>query len=302
MSLFRVGVVQACPVLFDKAASLKKVEAWINKGKAAGCNLLLFPESFVPAYPRGIRYDAVVGSRSEKSRQQWLAYAQESVDISANELAPVQAAAAKAEMFIALGITERARGTLYCSLAYIAPSGELLGVHRKLKPTGLERYIWGEGDGSDLHCFYTKGGKTGGLICWENYMPLARMAMYEQGVDIYLAPTADSRESWQASMQHIALEGRCYVLGCNQVVKKSDYPPAYQEEVSSQAELMCPGGSVIISPMGEILAGPLWGEEGLLTADIAPDLLLKSKLDFDVSGHYARPDVFSFEVKPSSRP
>jgi nitrilase len=174
--------------------------------------------------------------------------------------------------------------------------GNLTGKHRKLKPTGLERYIWAESDGSTLVSFDTEIGKIGGLICWENYMPLARMAMYQQGVEIYLAPTADSRDSWQSTMQHIALEGRCFVLAANQFVTKADYPERYLEDLKDEPEIMCPGGSVIISPMGEVLAGPLWNEEGLLTAELDFSVLAKSKLDFDVVGHYARNDVFDFKV------
>lgn len=294
----KVGVVQATPVFFDLAASIEKVVDWIEKGHQAGCRLLLFPESFLPGYPRGLRFDAVVGRRTEAGRTTWLDYWAHSVDVRSTVLEPIQAAIRKAGVFVALGVTEREAvgGSLYCSLLYFGPDGSLLGVHRKLKPTGLERYVWAEGDGSTLHTYNTPLGRMGGLICWENYMPLARMAMYRKGVEIYLAPTADARPSWQATMQHIALEGRCFVLACNQYIRKADYPERFQPELQEEPEIMSAGGSVIVSPTGEVLAGPLWNQEGLLTAGLDFSVLAKSKLDFDVTGHYARPDVFRFEA------
>lgn len=294
----QVGVVQATPAFFDLQKSIDRVVEWIEKGKEAGCQLLLFPESFLPGYPRGLRFDAVVGRRTDAGRSTWLDYWSNSVDISSEVLTPIKGAIQKAGMFVGLGVTERepVGGSLYCSLLYFGPDGNLLGSHRKLKPTGLERYVWAESDGTTLHTYTTPLGKIGGLICWENYMPLARMAMYQKGVEIYLAPTADARESWQSTMQHIALEGRCFVLSCNQFVRKSDYPDRFQEELADEPEIMSGGGSVIISPMGEVLAGPLWNQEGLLTAELDFSVLAKSKLDFDVVGHYARPDVFKYEA------
>jgi nitrilase len=194
--------------------------------------------------------------------------------------------------------TDTSGGTLYCTLLYFGPDGSLLGKHRKLKPTAAERLIWGEGDGSTLTAIRTGFGVMGGLICWENYMPLARMAMYGQGVELYLAPTADSREVWQATMRHIALEGRCFVLGCNQFVTKAMYPDDLEgiEELESQPEVMCRGGSVIVSPLGEVLAGPLYDEEGILYAELDMGEVVRGKFDFDVVGHYARPDVFKLVV------
>ncbi len=295
----RVGVVQACPALFDLNTSIEIAIDWIKKGQEAGCELLLFPESFLPAYPRGLRFDAVVGRRSEASRIAWRRYWEQCVDPSSDVLAPLQAAIKEAGIYVALGVTEREPlgGSLYCSLLYFDHEGKLVGKHRKLKPTGLERYLWAEGDGSDLGPLSTPLGRVGGLICWENYMPLARMALYQAGVEIYLAPTADARPSWQATMQHIALEGRCYVMGANQVVRKQDYPEEWQSDLAEEPEWMCEGGSVILSPQGEVLAGPLWKQEGLLQADLDSQVLIQSKLDFDVRGHYARPDVFEFGIK-----
>ena len=294
----KVGVIQATPSLFDIEKSVELVIEWINKGAEQGCELLLFPESFIPCYPRGLSYDAMVGRRTDKSRDQWLHYWENSIEENSEFTQKISKAIAEANLFVGLGVTERENvgGSLHCALWYFDQKGNLVGKHRKLKPTGLERYIWAESDGSTLTTLQTDIGKVGGLICWENYMPLARMAMYQQGVEIYLAPTADSRESWQSTMQHIALEGRCFVLAANQYVKKSDYPVEYQADLIDEPEVMCAGGSVIISPMGEVLAGPLWHQEGLLVAELDFSVLAKSKLDFDVIGHYSRPDVFEFKV------
>ena len=212
------------------------------------------------------------------------------------------AAAREAGVWLAIGVIERDRigGTLYCTLLYFGPDGALLGKHRKLKPTAAERLVWGEGDGSTLPVFETPFGRLGGLICWENYMPLARTALYTKGVEIYLAPTADARDGWQATIQHIALEGRCFVLACNQYVTKSMYPRDLGPEALTDLELapeeMCRGGSAILSPLGDYLAGPLYGREGILYADLDPDAIAGARFDFDPVGHYARPDVFTFAV------
>lgn len=294
----KVGVVQATPALFDIEQTVQIVIDWIEKAAVEGCELLLFPESFIPCYPRGLDFDAIVGRRTEESRNQWLDYWENSIETSSQYVTQIGEVIRQAEMFVALGVTERETigGSLHCALWYFDQEGHLIGKHRKLKPTGLERYIWAESDGSTLVSFDTKIGKIGGLICWENYMPLARMSMYQRGVEIYLAPTADSRESWQSTMLHVALEGRCFVLACNQFVQKSDYPARYQAQLTHEPEIMSAGGSVIISPLGEILAGPLWNKEGLLTAELDFSVLAKSKLDFDVVGHYSRNDVFKLDI------
>ncbi len=295
----KVGVVQATPALFDIEKTVQITVDWIQKGAEAGCELLLFPESFIPCYPRGLDFDSVVGRRTDKSRNQWLTYWENSIETSSPYIHLISEAVRQSGVFVALGVTERESvgGSLHCTLLYFDKQGCLIGKHRKLKPTGLERYIWAESDGSTLVSYDTELGKIGGLICWENYMPLARVAMYQKGVEIYLAPTADSRESWQATMLHIALEGRCFVLACNQFVRKSDYLEQFQADLVDEPEIMSGGGSVIISPLGEVLAGPLWNQEGLLTAELDFSVLAKSKLDFDVVGHYSRNDVFKLAVE-----
>jgi nitrilase len=301
-SNINVAVVQAAPVLFDREATVTKTVRLIRQAAAQGAQFMLFPESFIPAYPRGLGFGMVVGSRSPEGRHLWQRYWENSVPVPGPATEAIGQAACEAGVYVAVGVTERdaafGGGTLYCTLLYFGPDGTLLGKHRKLKPTGAERLIWGEGDGSTLTVLETALGRVGGLICWENYMPLARMALYTQGVELYLAPTADARETWQATLRHIALEGRCFVLGCNQFVRRDMYPPALREsaELQTQPEVMCRGGSVIVSPRGEILAGPLYDEEGILYATLNRAEIVRGKLDFDVVGHYARPDVLQLKI------
>lgn len=295
----KVAVVQAAPILFDKKGSVSKTVNLIEEAAANGANLVLFPEAFIPCYPRGLSFGMVVGSRTGDGRGLWQRYWDNSIEVPGAETTMIGEAAKAAGAYVVIGVMEKSGGTLYCSMLYFGPDGSLLGNHRKLKPTGSERLIWGEGDGSGLISVESEYGRLGGLICWENYMPLARMAMYQQRVDIYLAPTADSRDTWQATMQHIAQEGRCFVLGCNQFVTKDMYPKDLPlgEELESQPDEMCRGGSVIVNPMGHVIAGPLYGKEGILYADLDMNEVIRGKLDFDVVGHYNRPDVFDFQVK-----
>ncbi len=298
----KAAVVQAAPVLFDREASVEKAYGLALEAGKKGANLILFPEAFIPAYPRGLSFGMVVGSRSPEGRETWERYWANAVEVPGPTTEALGAAAHEAGAYLAIGVIERdsasSRGTLYCTLLYFGPDGSLLGKHRKLKPTGSERLVWGEGDGSTLTVVDAEWGRIGGLICWENYMPLARMALYGKGIGVYLAPTADARDTWQATLRHIACEGRCFVLGCNQFVTKDMYPGdlAGIEELANQPEVMCRGGSAVISPMGEALAGPLYGEEGILYAELDMAEITRSKLDFDVVGHYARPDVFQLIV------
>ena len=298
----KVAVVQAAPVLFDREATVKKAVKLIHETAANGAEFILFPEAFIPAYPRGLSFGMVVGSRDEQGRKLWQKYWENAVELPGDATFKLGKAIKEAGVYAAIGVIERdtqtSGGTLYCTIVYFGPSGEILGKHRKLKPTASERLIWGEGDGSTLTVLDTDLGKIGGLICWENYMPLARMAMYQKGVEIYVAPTADQRDGWQASMRHIALEGRCFVLSCNQFVTKDMYPPDLPgiEELDDQPQVMCRGGSVIVSPMGKVLAGPLFDKEGILYAELDRSEIIRSKIDFDVVGHYSRPDVFQLTI------
>lgn len=301
-TLVKVAVVQAAPVMFDREATITKTCHLIQEVAEQGAQLVLFPEAFIPAYPRGLSFGMVVGSRKPEGRHLWQTYWENAVEIPSPETETLGAAARNAGIYLAIGVIERdgqfSGGTLYCTLLYFGPDGTILGKHRKLKPTGAERLIWGEGDGSTLTALSTELGKIGGLICWENYMPLARMSMYSKGVELYLAPTADSRDTWQATLQHIACEGRCFVLGCNQFVTKDMYPTALQahSELADEPAIMCRGGSAIVSPLGKIIAGPLYDKEGILYADLDMGEIVRAKVDFDVVGHYSRPDVFQLIV------
>jgi len=299
---FKVAVVQASPVLFNREATVEKTCRLILEAAEKDVKLILFPEAFIPAYPRGLSFCAVVGSRSSAGRLTWQRYWENAVDVPGPAVETIGEAVQEAGVYLAIGVIERdtqfSQGTLYCTLLYFGPDGKLLGKHRKLKPTGSERLIWGEGDGSTLTVLKTELGKIGGLICWENYMPLARMAMYSKGVELYLAPTADARDSWQSTLRYIACEGRCFVLGCNQFVTKGMYPDDLEglDELDEHPDVICRGGSAIISPFGEVLAGPLYDQEGILFADLDLAEVARGKFDFDVVGHYARPDVFQLVV------
>ncbi len=304
----KVAVVQAAPVLFDREATLAKVERLADEAGAGGAELILFPEALVPAYPRGLGFGTVVGGRNDAGRRLWQRYWANAVEVPGPATEALGRAARRASAYLAVGVVERDRdyggGTLYCTLLYFGPDGRLLARHRKLKPTAAERLIWGEGDGSTLATVDTPFGIVGGLICWENMMPLARAAMYAKGVAVYLAPTADSRDTWQATLRHIACEGRCFVLGCNQFVTRAMYPGDLEglEDLDGQPEVMCRGGSAIVGPLGEVLAGPLWDAEGILYAELDMGAVVRARFDFDPMGHYARPDVFRLVVDERPRP
>ena len=298
----RVAAVQPRGFPFDSARAVERVCAGVAEAAADGAELIVFPEAFVGGYPWGLAFGTAVGGRKPAGRRTFGRYRDAAVSVPGPETKRIAEAARSAGAYVAVGVVERdaphAPGTLFCTLLYFSPEGELAGLHRKLKPTAAERLIWGEGDGSTLPVIDAPFGKVGGLICWENYMPLARMAMYGKGVEIYLAPTADARGRWQATLRHIALEGRCFVVGCNQFVTKEHYPADLEilDETAEWPDPLCPGGTAIYDPLGQPVAGPLLGEPGILYADLDMDEIARGKFDFDVIGHYARPDVFRLTV------
>ena len=308
MSQVKVAVVQASPVMFDREATVEKTCRLVQEAAGKGAKLVLFPEAFIPVYPKGLSFGTVIGNRTDAGRRIFQRYWENAVDVPGPETEILGKAARDAGIYLAIGVIERdsqtSRGTLFCTLLYFGPDGRLMGIHRKLKPTAGERLIWGEGDGSTLAAFDTELGKIGGLICWENYMPLARTAMYNKGVEIYLAPTADARDTWHATMRHIACEGRCFVLGCNQFYTKEMYPADLDglEDLEQFPDILCRGGSTIIDPLGEVLAGPLYDKEDMLIADLDLGQIARSRFDFDVVGHYARPDVFRLVVNENPSP
>ena len=303
----KVAVVQAAPALFDKLSAMDAIESMTRKAAAQEAKLVVFPEVFLPGYPRGFGFGARVGSRTEEGRRLWQRYWESSIDVPGEETVRLGELAKELGVYLVVGVVERdqefSRGTLYNSILYIGPDGELLGKHRKLVPTGSERLLWGQGDGSTLTVIDTPFGRIGGLICWENYMPLARAAIYAQGVDIYVAPTADARDSWQSTIRHIACEGRCYVLSSNQYATKASYPDdiARHEDLLKDGEVLSRGGSAIVDPLGDYVAEPLYGQEGLLVATLDLSKVVQSRFDFDVVGHYSRPDVFQLIVNDAKQ-
>ncbi|KAK9138999.1 hypothetical protein Sjap_009593 [Stephania japonica] len=310
--VIRATVVQASTVFYDTAATLEKAERLISDAAAYGSQLVVFPEAFIGGYPRGSDFGVAIGSRHPKGREDFRKYHASAIQVDdppggGPELQRLSAMAAKYKVYLVMGVIERDGYTLYCTVLFFDSQGNYLGKHRKLMPTALERVIWGFGDGSTaVPVFHTPLAKIGALICWENRMPLLRTAIYAKGVEIYCAPTADSRETWQSSMTHIALEGGCFVLSANQFCKRKDYPPPpdytftggdHDDDDLSPDSVVCAGGSVIISPLGTVLAGPNYEGEALISADLDMGEIARAKFDFDVVGHYSRPDVLNLIVK-----
>jgi nitrilase len=303
MNIVRVAVVQAAPVAFDRDRTLEKVQHLTGEAADRGARLVVFPEAFVSGYPRGLDFGVRVGSRTPEGRELFRRYWESAVDVPGQAVDVLGEAARQADAYLVMGVIERDGGTLYCTVLFFDPAGALLGKHRKLMPTAAERLVWGQGDGSTMTVFDTVVGRIGAVICWENYMPLLRMHMYAQRIQIYCAPTADDRDTWLPTMRHIALEGRCFVLGCNQFARRADYPPDYPAvQGDDPAIVMTRGGSCIIDPLGRVLAGPDFTGPTILVADLDLDEIPRAKFDFDVVGHYARPDVFRLFVNESPAP
>jgi nitrilase len=279
-------VVQAAAVPFDTEACVDKAVRLIGEAAARGAKVILFPEAFIVGYPKGLGYGLVIGARDAAGREEFRIY-----------LDAASEAAAAHGSYVVMGVIERELGTCYCTVLFFGPDGRLLGKHRKLMPTALERMIWGFGDGSTLTAVDSPYGRIGSVICWENYMPMLRMAMYAKNVALYCAPTADDRDTWLSSMQHIALEGRCFVLTACQFIRRKDFPDIVRVSLGDSPDsILMRGGSAIISPLGKVLAGPHFDGETILTATLDLDDIGRGKFDFDVAGHYSRPDVFQWNV------
>jgi len=301
-SLFKVAVVQAAPVTFDRERTLDRVALLAAQAASKGAKLVLFPEAFVSGYPRGLDFGAVFGSRTEEGRRDFQRYWQSSVDVPGPAAERLGSIANRNRIHLVIGVVERDRGTLYCSALFFAPDGNLLGKHRKLIPTASERLVWGFGDGSTMPVFDTPLGRLGAVICWENYMPLLRATMYSKGIELYCAPTADSRDSWFATVRHIAVEGRCFVLSCNQFALRGDFPVDYRSSYGDDPNtIVSRGGSCIVDPFGNFLAGPNTEGETILIAEIDRGQIIRGKYDLDVVGHYARPDIFQLQVDERSK-
>ena len=297
MRTIRAAVVQAASPVFDQQAGVEKACRLTAEAAAQKAEIALFPEAFIGGYPKGLDFGARFGSRSPEGRDDFRRYWDSAIDVPGPAADQLAAAAKEHRLTLVIGVIERDGGTLYCTVLFFDPERGLLGKHRKLMPTAAERLVWGFGDGSTLPVVDTPVGKVGAVICWENYMPLLRTYMYAQGTQIYCAPTADDRETWLPTMRHIALEGRCFVLSACQYLTRADCPDDYAAVQGNDPKtVLMRGGSLIINPLGEVLAGPHFDGETILTADLNLDDVTRGKYDLDVTGHYARPDVFRLDV------
>ena len=296
MSHVRAAVIQAGSVMFDRERTIAKARDLVADAGRRGAQVAVLPEAFVPGYPKGLDFGARIGNRTSEGREDFRRYWDSAVDVPGPAVDALGKAAKDANLHLVAGVIERDGGTLYCSVLFFAPDGRLLGKHRKLMPTASERLVWGFGDGSTLPVFDTPAGRLGAVICWENYMPMLRMAMYGKGIQIYCAPTADTRDSWLPTMRHIAVEGRCFVLSCCQYLTRADCPPDYALGIEAPDGVLMRGGSCIVGPFGDVLAGPDFSGECILTADLDLTEIARGKYDLDVVGHYARPDVFRLLV------
>jgi len=295
----KIAVIQASAIPFDSEKTILKAEKILKKVSSEGAKLAVFPEAFLGGYPKGLKFGSVVGNRSLEGREIYQKYVDSAVDLYGKEIEKLIELSKDLGIIIVMGIIEKLNRTLYCTSITIEPLNGLIANHRKLMPTGQERLIWGFGDGSTLPVTQTEIGNIGSVICWENYMPALRQAMYAQNIQIYCAPTADDRPTWQNSMIHIALEGRVFVLSACQAIKLNEYPEYFLEhfELESQSDdYIMHGGSMVVAPSGEVLAGPIYDCETELYVDIDLNSLKSSNLDFDVCGHYSRPDIFQLHI------
>ncbi len=303
MTTVRGAVVQAAPVPFDRERTLDRVAQLTAEAAERGAQLIVFPEAFVSAYPWGASFGATVGRRTSAGLDDYRHYWESAVEVPGAAVDRLAGIVEDNRIYLVIGVIERDGGTLYCTALFFGPDGAYLGKHRKLMPTAAERLVWGFGDGSTLPVFDTPLGRLGAVICWENYMPLMRMSMYSKGIQLYCAPTADSRDTWISTARHIALEGRCFVLSCCQYIQRKCFPDDFATSFGEDPEtVLSRGGSCIVDPHGKILAGPNHEGECILTADMDMNEIVRGKYSFDVVGHYARPDVFRLHVNDQPTP
>jgi nitrilase len=307
VSTFKIAAVQATPVFLDREATVSKARELIAEAGRSGARLIVFPEAFIPTYPDWVW--RIPPGQHRMLADVYAELLEQSVEIPGPVTEELSKAAREAEVYVVMGLNERnaqaSNASLYNTLLYIDPEGDLLGKHQKLVPTAPERMVWAQGDGSTLEVYDTSLGKLSGLICWENYMPLARYALYAWGTQIYVAPTWDNGEPWLSTLRHIAKEGRTYVVGCSIAMRKEDIPDQFEFKAKYYSEVgkwINKGGSAIVSPDGKILAGPLNEEEGIIYAEVDPRQMRAPKWNLDVAGHYARPDVFQLSVSKEDRP
>lgn len=295
--IVRAAVVQAGSVLFETRKSLQKLADLSADAAKQGAQFVVFPEAFIGGYPKGHDFGVSVGIRSSEGREEFRRLFESAIEVPGPATTFIGSLVKKLAVHIVVGVIERDGGSLYCTALIFGSDGLLLGKHRKLMPTAMERVIWGSGDGSTLPVIGTKLGNIGSVICWENYMPLLRTTMYAKGIELYCAVTVDDRDTWIPTMRHIALEGRCFVLSACQFLERRKLSDGDRgERLPPSQETGIRGGSCIVGPLGEVLAGPKYGEECILVADLNRNDLARAKFDFDVVGHYSRPDVFRLEV------
>jgi nitrilase len=304
---FTIAAVQACPEYLELDATVEKACSLIREVGAEGAVLAVFPEAFIPGYPVWVWF--IPSGHTAAWRELYAVLLENAVTVPSDVTDRLCASARAANVAVAIGINERnaeaSGSTLYNTLLYIGADGSILGKHRKLIPTAGERLVWGQGDGSDLQVFDLPFARVGGLLCWENYMPLARYAMCAWGAEVFLAPTWDRGEPWLSTLRHIAKEGRCFVIGCCTAMRKGDIPDrfAFKEQyLGSVGEWVNPGLSAIVDPDGKIVAGPAENEETILYTEVRRDLITGPRFQLDVAGHYARPDVFELKVHRNPRP
>ncbi len=298
----RVAVAQVGSKVFDTPETMQRLREIVADAADQQVEFLVFPEAFIGGYPKGLDFGAVVGTRKPAGRDDYLRYVESAITVPGPETEEIGQLAAEARMTIVVGVIEHDGGTLYCSAVYFSADGALIGKHRKLMPTASERLIWGQGDGSTMEVFDSPAGRFAATICWENYMPQLRLATYAQDIQLWCAPTVDDREIWQSSMRHIAYEGRMFVLSACQYLTRADCPDDYDAvQGNDPATELIRGGSVIVSPLGEVLAGPIYGEQALLVADIDLGDQTRGRYDLDVAGHYSRSDIFQLHVDRTGR-
>ena len=294
----RIAVVQAAPVLFDKKACVEKALRLTRE--AAGAEVIVFPELFIPGYPYGMTFGFTVGSRSADGRLDWKRYYDNSILVPGPETELLAQAAKTAGAYLSIGVSERDEGTatLYNTNLIFSPEGTRVSVHRKLKPTGAERVVWGDAQQDYFPVVDTPWGAMGSLICWESYMPLARVALYEKGVSLYISPNTNDNEEWQATIRHIAIEGHCYFINSDMFFTRDTYPADLHcpEEIARLPEIVCRGGSCIVDPYGHYVTQPVWDKEAIIRADLELDRVPASRMEFDACGHYSRPDVLELRV------
>ncbi|GMS88682.1 hypothetical protein PENTCL1PPCAC_10857, partial [Pristionchus entomophagus] len=301
-SMPKIAVVQAGSRLYDTPATLSLLENYTQDAAKNGADLVLFPEAFVGGYPKGLDFGVVLGLRSDEGRSEYARYFNGAITAEGEESKRMAKIAQENNIWIVTGVVEKEGSTLYCSVFFYSSLGKLEAVHRKLLPTALERVVWGQGDGSTMPVIDSPVGKIGTAICWENYMPLYRVTLYSKGVEVYLAPTVDSRDEWLPTMQTIALEGRCFVVSSCQFLRARDFPDDHAlRSKHTDDEVLIRGGSCAVNPLGKVLLTPDFTKEGMFYVDLDLSIIPKARFDLDPVGHYSRPDVFQLRVNEDKK-